>query len=320
MLLDHIVVITGPTASGKSQFALQVAEEIGGEIVNADIGSFYTPLNLGTAKPDWQHSNIPHHLFDYISEPRNETVVAFRTEVRQRCKEIWARGKVPVIVGGSTLYIKSLFYTQADISAPSFEIIAAVEQTSNVDLWREILLADPDRAQEIGPHDTYRLQRAVAIWRATGIKPSLFQIEFNPIAPFYFINVALDRKLLYKKIDQRVEDMIADGWLEEVRSLRGTPWETFLQKKRMMGYDLLLKYLGDDDACLDRTIAQIQKVTRNYAKRQITFYKKLKQELVVAAVEKNVTGIVQECDLTFCDLALYIKQLSIDLYKNFTEK
>ena len=315
--MNHIVVITGATASGKSAFAVQVAREISGEIVNADIGSFYTRLQLGTAKPDWQNSPIPHHLFDYISEPRDETIVAFRQRVIDVCREIWSRGNTPVIVGGSTLYIKSLFYTQEEIPQLGQDDLAAIQLIDNATLWRELLLVDPDRAQEIGPADTYRLQRALSIFRATGKKPSSFQVDFNPIAPFYFIEIVRDRKILYERIDQRVDEMIEDGWIEEVRSLQGTAWEPFLSRKKMMGYDLLLRHLHDDEVSMSFIISQAKKATRNYAKRQITFYKKLKKELVDALHERKMVSIVKECDLTFCDLPLYIKQLSIDLYKNF---
>lgn len=315
----YIVVITGATASGKSSLSVQLAEEIGGEIINADIGSFYTGLTVGTAKPDWQSSSVPHHLFDYISEPRDETVVAFREQVERLCREIWSRGKVPIIVGGSTLYIKSLFYTQEDIPQLTDEGLKIVQETSNKDLWSELLLADPVRAQEIDPADTYRLQRAVSIWRATGKQPSSFKMNFDPIAPFYFIDMIHDRKVLYDRINQRVEEMVKDGWLEEVRSLSGTDWEPFLLRKKMMGYDLLLKYIQDEEeASLGKIAAKIQKLTRNYAKRQITFYKKLKKQLVGATQGEKTVGFVKECDLTFCDLRLYIKQLSIDLYKNFS--
>lgn len=316
----YIVVITGATASGKSSFSVQVAEEIGGEIVNADIGSFYTGLTVGTAKPDWQNSSIPHHLFDYISEPRDETVVAFREQVAQLCKEIWGRGRVPIIVGGSTLYIKSLFYTQEDIPQLAGEELKIVQATSNKDLWSELLLSDPVRAQEIDPADTYRLQRAVSIWRATGKQPSSFKMSFDPIAPFCFIEMVQGRKILYDRINGRVEEMMQDGWLEEVQSLSGTDWEPFLLRKKMMGYDLLLKVVQEEEISLPKVIAQIQKLTRNYAKRQITFYKKLKRQLVAAVQGENEVGFVKECDLTFCDLRLYIKQLSIDLYKNFSSK
>jgi tRNA dimethylallyltransferase len=316
--MNYIIVITGATASGKSSFSEQVAQEVGGEIINADIGSFYAPLRIGVAKPDWRHSSIPHHLFDYLSEPRDETVVAYREKVLQLCSEIWERKKVPVIVGGSTLYIKSLFYTQADIPNLDKYGLKEIEQLDNATLWKELLLADPDRAFEIEPSDTYRLQRAISILRATGEKPSSFKVNFNPIAPFYFIEATRDRKILYERINARVQAMMEEGWIEEVQALVGTEWETFLLRKKMMGYDLLLKYLQDDEMTIAKIIARVQKLTRNYAKRQITFYKKLKKQLVGGTQEENRVGFVQECDLTFCDLSLYIKQLSIDLYKNFT--
>ena len=316
--MNYIVVITGATASGKSSFSLEIAKELNGEIINADIGSFYTPLKIGTAKPDWQWSEIPHHLFDCISETRDETIVAFRERVKSLCQDIWDRGKVPIIVGGSTMYIKSLFYTQEDLPQPSSEDIHAVSKKDNQTLWKELLLIDPIRAQEIDPADTYRLQRAMLIWKSTGRKPSSFQMNFDPVAPFCFIEMVHDRAVLYERIDKRVDIMMQEGWPTEVQSLIGTEWETFLMRKKMMGYDLLLDHLREHDEVTPKIVRQIQKITRNYAKRQVTFYKKLKKELVEAVEAEKCVGIVQECNLTLSDLSLYIKQLSVDLYKIFS--
>lgn len=318
--MKHIIVITGATASGKSFFAEQLAQEIGGEIINADIGSFYKPLTIGTAKPDWENTSIPHHLFDFIDEPRDETVVSFRSKIIELCEQIWLKGKTPIIVGGSTMYIKSLFYTQEDIPTLSSDELEEIQKKDNRTLWKELSRVDLKRAREIGPEDTYRLQRAVAIWKATGKKPSNFSVKFDPIADFYFIEVTRDREELYSRIDQRVQEMMGSGWLEEVRPLLGTEWEPFLMRKKMMGYNLLLQYLKKNDGSLEFVTQEIQKLTRNYAKRQITFYKKLKKQLLEAVDDEKIIGFVQEYDLTFSDLCLYIKQLSIDLYEKFSQK
>ena len=106
-----VIIISGATATGKSDFAINLAKKISGEIINADIGSFYTPLTIGTAKPNWKNQEVPHHLFDFIDEPIDYTVVQFRQKLQKLCNEIFARGNVPIIVGGSIFYIQSFFYT-----------------------------------------------------------------------------------------------------------------------------------------------------------------------------------------------------------------
>jgi len=315
--MNYIIIITGATAVGKTSFSIQLAEKIGGEIINADIGSFYKPLTIGTAKPDWSDDAIPHHLFDYIDKPRDETVVAFREQVQELCAKIWARGKTPIIVGGSTLYIKSLLYRQAHIPQLDQDEAMQIESMSRVDLYQELLLIDPVRATQIDPQDRYRLERAISIWRATGKQPSSFQVAFDPIAPFCFIEMIQDRKNLYERINQRVEQMFIKGWMQEVETLSGTDWEPFLMRKKMMGYDRLLEIVKKNNDLDLETIKDIQKSIRNYAKRQITFYKKLKKELADQIQQKNEIGFIRECSLTLSDLSLYIKQLSVDLYKNF---
>ncbi len=328
-----VVIISGATATGKSALALELAKKISGEIVNADIGSFYTPLTIGTAKPDWradsmqQEEGLPtveirHHLFDILDQPENFTVVQFRQRLQILFQEIWDRGHIPIVVGGSAFYIKSFFYMQQDI--PGTDIWIEQLESSLLDsavLWNELQELDPLRAAQINIRDRYRVIRALAIFKATGKKPSLFVQKMESLAPFYFIVCTRQRGELYQKINERVLTMMQSGWQEEVESLRNSPWEDFLKKKKLIGYNDLLA-LGAQQgntktSYQDEVTTQIQQKTRNYAKRQIIFLNKLERELKEAIDSGDLVGKVDEICLTLCDVGLYINGLSEQILKRF---
>jgi len=312
-----VILISGPTATGKSDFALQLGQKLPIEIVNADIGSFYTQLTIGTAKPDWKSQIVPHHFFDVIDDATSWTAPQFREKLKGLIEEIWSRGNIPVVVGGSAFYIQSFFYKNHDIVSPEKETISSLEEQSAEDLWHKLYAVDPQRAEKIGITDHYRLVRALAIWQTIGQKPSTLQPDFDPLAPFCFITLNRDRDQLYDMINQRVHVMIEGGWLDEVQSfMHDELFLNFLLKKKMIGYDLLAQYLMGHLAqeTFDDVVGLIQQRTRNYAKRQITFLKKLQENVYKDCRTheklKLSIGVVEECNLTLCDLSLYIKQLS----------
>ena len=328
-----VVLISGATATGKSSFALNLAQTISGEIINADIGSFYTPLTIGTAKPDWQADSmqqkegqsvveVRHHLFDILDQPESFTVVQFRQRLKTLFQEIWDRGHIPIVVGGSAFYIKSFFYMQHDIAGTDIWIeqleSSLLDSTA---LWSELREIDPLRAEQINVHDRYRLIRALAIFKATGKKPSLFAQKMEPLAPFHFIVCTRQRDELYQKINERVVTMMQSGWQKEVESLRNSPWEDFLMKKKLIGYNDLLA-LGAQQGNTKtsnqgQVTTQIQQKTRNYAKRQIIFLNKLERELKNAIDSGDLVGQVDEICLTLCDVGLYINGLSEQILKRF---
>lgn len=306
-----VILISGPTGTGKSDFVVQLAHSLYNkvEFVNADIGSFYTQLTIGTAKPDWQSSTIPHHFFDVISEPVSWTAPQFREKLEILIQDIWSRGNIPVIVGGSAFYIQSFFYKNHELATPSPELVADLENQPVDLLWEQLHTIDPVRAEKIDRNDHYRLVRALAIWHTQGQKPSEFQQIFDPLAPFCFITLTRDRDQLYDMIDQRVQHMINIGWIEEVRSLLDDPaWIDFMIKKKMIGYDLLMQYLLGYHAerSFDEIISLIAQRTRNYAKRQITFLKKLQknvnESMLTGSNYSNWYYKIEEYNLTASNL------------------
>ncbi len=313
----YTIIITGATATGKSSFAIELAKKISGEIINADIGSFYKPLTIGTAKPDWQSEDIPHHLFDIINKPISYSIAQFRKEVKKVIQDIWQRGNIPIIVGGSAFYIKSFFYEQEEIKGAE-KFVKELEKRSceTKYLWQELYEIDGNRAKSIGRDDRYRIIRALAIFRATGRKPSEFGQRFMPLSDYQLVICHREREELYTRINHRVYQMIENGWIQEVKQLQKTAWKNFLLKKKIIGYDDLLILL-QNDLSLDEVTPIIQQKTRNYAKRQITFLNKLYKELSEQNLDEDLVGIVDQINLTLCDVGLYIRQLHSQLLKRF---
>ena len=180
------ILVSGPTGVGKTAFVDILAQELPAEIVNGDMGQLYTPITIGTAKPDWKRSAIPHHMFDQINQPEPFTVIAFRQAVAATCADIWKRNKIPIIVGGSGYYLTSLFFPPAQHD----QIIQKHTHNPDQDLWQQLHDIDPVRAKEIDPSDSYRIERALDIWYSTGIKPSVYVPVYDPIFKSYqIINV-----------------------------------------------------------------------------------------------------------------------------------
>lgn len=301
------LVLLGPTGVGKSDVALELAEKLDGQIINADSAQMYTPLTIGTAKPDYKKSKIGHHCYDILNEPVHYNVMQYRQKLIETVQEIQARKKVPIIVGGSGFYIKSLLYPPA----PADNAKVSVESSKMT--WDNLNAIDPVRAAQIHPHDTYRIKRALEIWYHQGIKPSQLKPVFAPWDDMTIVWLDRDRNQLYERINQRVLSMIDAGWIEEVQALRGTAWETFLRGKKIIGYDSILAYLDMPETMRDknRLIEQIQRKTRNYAKAQKIFWGSLKAQIESSL--ENYQGphriIIMEINLTLTTHDLYINQL-----------
>jgi tRNA dimethylallyltransferase len=303
----QVFIIYGPTGVGKSDFALELARKISGEIINADVGQFYTPLSIGTAKPDWKISDVPHHLFDVIDGPRDFTVTEYRAEVISIIERIRYRGNVPIIVGGSGFSINALFFPPEQAITSNLSID---DGRSLQELWQELNKIDSERAKAIHPRDTYRIKRALAIWHATGKKPSVLKPNYDPIAPFQLIFLMRDRQELYHRINERVKLMIDQGWIEEVKELIGANWESFLKRKKLIGYDDIMNYLALMPADNKKTlIEEIAKKTRNSAKRQLIYWRMLKKKLR-PFIKKDPQSSLETVNLTNTDSLMFIKKVA----------
>lgn len=275
---NKLIIIYGPTGVGKTDYALGLGKDQSIEIINGDVGQFYEPLAIGTAKPCWKNETIPHHLFDVLTEPVDCTVGQYRSKVLAKVKEVWGRGNLPVIVGGSGFYIKSLFFVPVGPHCDKQE----VEQDSLVstqELWERLKKRDPERAQALYIQDRYRIERALALLNK-GIQPSGCVPEYQNLdADTLLIFLNRDRNELYQRINGRTQSMMDQGWLQEVEPLLGTEWEPFLIRKKLIGYNEIITYLQGDRTNQEKEylVNVIQKKTRNYAKRQLTFWRMLEK-------------------------------------------
>jgi tRNA dimethylallyltransferase len=295
------IIISGPTGVGKSELAESLAQECGGEIINCDVGQFYTPLSIGTAKPQWKHSIIPHHLFDIIDTPRHFSVIEYREMVEKKIEDIWARNKIPFIVGGSGFYIRSIFYSSDNYFRLTLNEDTKYELLSTTLLWEKLFKIDPLRANKIHKNDRYRIIRALNLWDELGKLPSECKPLYRPLAPCITFYITREREELYKRINERVTRMLTQGWQEEVFHL-SMIWKDFIMQKKIIGYNELIDP-SYDSTTLKNLIAQR---TRHYAKRQITFWKALKKDLLN---EKSRYNQYHEVSLTFSCLDLYINEM-----------
>lgn len=313
----YMIIFYGPTSVGKSYIAESLAQKLPISIVNLDMGQCYTPLSIGTAKPEWHLSAIPHYLFDIIDEPKNFSAYAYRKALLLVLEEIWLQQRIPLIVGGSGFYLKSIFYPpqEIDVTHATYEKEMAMVQHPG-ELWEKIRLIDPERAAKIHPNDLYRLQRAYTLFKETGKKPSSMQPTFCPPAQYSLICFMRDRQELYARINERVYQMIERGWVKEVANLCNSEWELFLFKKKIIGYGELIDYLKNENQSLEETIKIIQHKTRQYAKRQITFWKMLKRDIE----QHDSINTCIEANLTLTPVDLYISQLTEMILKRYNEK
>lgn len=275
--LAKILCIVGPTASGKSSLAITLAQTFNGEIVNADSRQFYRELNAGTAKPKDQ-KGISHHLIDCTSVLEPWSVGDFVTHAHFAIAEIFSRGKLPIVVGGTGLYLRALL----DGLAPVPEIETSVREALAANLrdhglealYAELLAKDPKMAERLHATDTQRILRALEVLRQTGESLSSFWQETTTHLVYDALKVGLnpDRDDLYSVIDARVWEMMVDGLAQEARGLwQGLADNPVLQKT--IGYAEWHK-VGFDDQ--DAVVALIQQNTRRLAKRQMTWFRREK--------------------------------------------
>lgn len=278
-----VIIIAGPTASGKSSYAENLAQKIGGEIVNADSVQMYTRLAVGTAKPDWKKSEIPHHLFDICESPRDFDVSQYRSRVIQSVDDILKRSATPILVGGSLFYIKSLFYPPHASQELKTSRSDVFKDLSNNELWCRLKSVDLERAQQLHENDRYRVQRALLLWEQHGVKPSTLKPKYQPLFGAQLLFLSPPLEVLYERINARTLVMIDDmGWVDEAREVYAdTMWRDFVSMKKFIGYPELFTWIanGEKPEELPAVVAQIQQETRRYAKRQRTFWKSLCAQL-----------------------------------------
>ncbi len=274
---DRVLILTGPTGVGKTDVAILIAKALDTEIISADSMQIYKGMDIGTAKPTKEQlSQVKHHMIDIIEPSEGYSVGRYIREVRPIIERLHSLQKVPLVVGGTGLYIKAM--TRGLFEAPEAnpelrKQLKEIEQRSPGTLYAELQRLDPQKAKELSPADLRRIIRALEVI-ITAKKPiSLLQRELTSPLPYQFYKIGLtrDRKELYRIIERRVEEMFHRGLVEEVeRLLKRSPTEVALQA---IGYKEVIAYLRGE-ADLEETIRAVKKATKRYAKRQFTWFRR----------------------------------------------
>lgn len=280
---QKIVVIVGPTAVGKTAFSIKVAETFCGEVISGDSMQVYKHLDIGTAKvtPD-EMGKVPHHLIDFKEIEEDYDVSDFQKDAKQKIEDIIRRGQLPVIAGGTGLYIESLLYpvSHGSDAEPNIALRKELDEYAQVEgneaLWSRLNKIDPNSAAKIHPNNVRRVIRALEVFHETGELFSSFQNEKKNKEPNYdafIICLDTDRQHLYERINYRVDLMIENGLEEEAREL----WKKLgpkpqAQSTKGIGYSELFPYFNEDIS-LEEAIEQVKQNSRRYAKRQLTWFR-----------------------------------------------
>ncbi len=274
------LIILGPTATGKSQLALNLAGRGQAEIISLDSMQIYRGLDIGTAKPSAaEQARVPHHLIDCCALDEPSDAAQFLERVRAAEQAIAARGARPILVGGTAMYIKALVDGLCD--APSRqpvvreELTLLAQQHGSAHLHKELQQVDAPAAARIHPHDLRRIVRALEVYAVTGTPLSAQQGQWAaPAATRYvLLGLTLARAELYRRIDARVDAMLAAGLLDEVRGLRAAGLEQHRTASQAIGYKELLAHLrGEYD--LATAVSLVKQATRRFAKHQVTWFRK----------------------------------------------
>lgn len=301
------LVISGPTASGKTALSVECAKRLNGEIVSADALLVYKGLNIGTAKPTkGEMGGIPHYMIDVVAPTESFSASDYERLALPILKDIVARGKVPIIVGGTSFYLDALLYKRTLGGAPADEAVrkkyeAIFEREGKEALFALLQEIDPASAEVLHPNDKKRVIRALEIYELTGKRKSEQHDERIPRLPVLAVGVDYPREALYARIDSRVDGMIKSGLVEEVEGLLNSGISENAQCMQGIGYKEVVEILKNSD--LHSTMSDminamsdiIKKNTRNYAKRQLTY---LRKRNVVWLAPKPVEELAQEvCSL-----------------------
>jgi tRNA dimethylallyltransferase len=296
--LPPAIMLMGPTASGKTALAFEIANRFPVELVSVDSAQVFRDMNIGTAKPDAATlARYPHRLIDLISPEESYSAARFRSDALAAMAEITAAGRVPLLVGGTMLYFKALREGLADLPDANPELRAQIDAEAELLGWpalhQELALSDPETAARLAPNDSQRIQRALEVVRLTG-KPlgEYFAAHQNQPLPYHLLPLALmpsDRAVLHERIAQRFEEMLHLGLVSEVELLRAKyKLHADLPSMRCVGYRQtweVLEGLLPPDELRDRGIF----ATRQFAKRQITWLRSMSDLVTLDSLDPSAT-------------------------------
>jgi len=277
--LLKLAAIVGPTAVGKTALSIAVAKELNAEIISCDSMQVYKGMDIGTAKVTRaEKEQVPHHLIDLLEPDVPFTVAEYQRLVKKKISNLNQEGKLPLLVGGTGLYYQAVV---DDYTFFPMETQTAVRrkwedlcQEKGLDfIFQQLIAVDPEYAQKVGSNDRKRIIRAMEVWELTGEPFSNFQIRNENAYNLKVVGLFLERAELYRRIDQRVDQMFADGLLQEVINLRKKGYDLSLNSMNSLGYKQVQFYL-QGMLTEEEMIREIKRETRHFAKRQYTWFNK----------------------------------------------
>jgi len=276
--MKRVVAIVGPTATGKTELSLHLARAFGGEIVNADSRQVYRHMDIGTAKPTpEEQAQAPHHLIDIVDPDQDFSLALYQELARRAIKDIQGRGKLPFLVGGTGQYIWAVLEGwQAPRVPPNPALRAQLEERARLQgaesLHRELSILDPEAARRIDPRNLRRVIRALEVCYETGRRFSEQRLKEPPPYNVLIIGLTGDRKELYWRIDDRVERMVAEGFVEEVRRLLEMGYSLDLPSMSSHGYREMGRYILGQ-LSLDEAVQRVKFITHRYVRQQYAWFR-----------------------------------------------
>lgn len=308
-----LVILTGPTAVGKTELSIQLAKKINGEIISADSMQVYRTMDIGTAKikPE-EMEGVKHYLIDVLNPDEEFNVVRFQQMAKQAMEEIYAKGKVPIVVGGTGFYIQALVYdinfeeNNEDSSyRKSLELL--LEEKGAAYLHTMLKEVDEKSAEDIHQNNSKKVIRALEFYHQTGKKISEHneeqRVKESPYNSAYFV-LTNDREVLYERINRRIDCMVEEGLIEEVSKLKEQGYDRSLVSMQGLGYKEIIAYL-EGEITLEEAIYILKRDTRHFAKRQLTWFRREREVIFIDKSELVTT------DMQLQDIMKQLKEKEI---------
>lgn len=299
-----VIVIAGPTASGKTALSIELAKKVNGEIISSDSMQIYKDMDIGTAKVTKEEmQGIEHYLVDFVSPEERYSVSNFKKDSENAIEQILAKGKVPIVAGGTGLYIDSLIYgieyqeMEFDLEYRNFLMEQAETEEGLKKLYDQAIKIDEEAMQNISQNDKKRIIRVLEIFKATGknkTEQEKLSRQNGVKYDFSVFAIDMERELLYERINKRVDIMLEQGLIDEVKTLK-EKYNHFPTAMQGLGYKEVVDFL-EERCTYEEMVEKIKQETRRYAKRQLTWFRKNKETIWLNAangVENNIDIICQ---------------------------
>lgn len=278
--MQKLLVIVGPTAVGKTEISIRLAKQLNGEIISADSMQIYRGMDIGTAKPSKEEqAGVPHHMLDIVDPGQSFSVADFQTQARQKIKDIAARGRLPILAGGTGLYVRAVIDPYNFIPANTDwglrdQLRRKTEEAGLPALHKWLSEVDPIAAERIHTNDERRIIRALEVYQTTGQPLSFWeqQTEQRPLYDLIMIGLNRPRTELYERVNQRVDSMLEQGLLAEAQNLLAQGMDESFIASQAIGYKEFFAYLQGKES-LAEAMEKLKRGTRRYAKRQLTWFR-----------------------------------------------